>query len=117
MTTTGKFVTRSELAKIFGVTERTISAWGQDESFPVTRIGAIKKRLQFDTKEVIDWYVQREVAKLRPNGKLLDPENERALLWRAQRLYNERRTEDINAEVARRTSSAIFTAARVARDH
>ncbi len=109
-------VNKKQLADIFGLSQRTLTEL-QRAGLPIEERGARGRSHVYDTARVFAWFLARETVKHKPNGKMmLDAAEERALLWRAQRLYTEKRTADINAEVIRRTNSAVFTLARIARD-
>lgn len=56
----GKLVNKTELAEIVGVHERTISRW-QKNGLPILADGTRGYDNRYDTVEVIDWMVQREI--------------------------------------------------------
>jgi phage terminase Nu1 subunit (DNA packaging protein) len=64
----GKSVNKSELAEIFGVSERTLTEWQNDGDLPIKTKGARGQANEYDTEVVITWYVQRELNKVGVEG-------------------------------------------------
>lgn len=58
----GKAVNQTELAEIIGVSDVTLWEW-QKEGMPVQEQGVRGTANQYDTKEVIDWCIQRELKR------------------------------------------------------
>ena len=56
----GKLVNKFELAEIIGKSERTITTW-QKNGMPISVDGKRGEANQYDSQEVIDWFVQREI--------------------------------------------------------
>lgn len=59
-----RIITIHEIAKVFGVTPKTIGEW-QGEGFPVAIRGERAIPSEFETAECIKWLVAREVRKVR----------------------------------------------------
>lgn len=57
-----KIVNQAELSMILGKSDVTIWKW-QEEGLPIARQGTRGTEHQYDTAEVIDWLVKRELAK------------------------------------------------------
>ncbi len=78
MTLTGR-----QLAAAFGVRARQVGRWVAD-GCPVLAPGGPGRAARFDLREVIGWYVARELAARAPRGgDVLDPRHERARRDRA----------------------------------
>jgi len=58
-------VNKTELSKIFGVSQKVISEWHAVPNFPVISTGGVGrgKGNQYETKQVLEWYVNREMNK------------------------------------------------------
>jgi phage terminase Nu1 subunit (DNA packaging protein) len=75
-------VTKSELAEILGVSERTLSTW-QQEGLPIEN--QQHQGNTYHTVKVIDWLKQHHANRLtESNGEILDLEAEKARLTKAQ---------------------------------
>jgi len=59
----GKTVNKRELAEFLGKTERALTDWQQDEGLPILRKGARGEENEYDTEQVVEWLVQRALAK------------------------------------------------------
>ncbi|MFL1405386.1 terminase small subunit [Marinobacter sp. M1N3S26] len=57
----GKRVNKRELAEIFGISERSFTAYQKDPSFPVARSGGRGQANEYDTQDVHEWLVSRAV--------------------------------------------------------
>jgi len=55
---------QEQIASVFGVAPKTINEW-QDQGMPIAERGRPGVASQFETAECIDWYVRREVEKVR----------------------------------------------------
>ena len=64
----GKSVNKSELAEIFGVSERTLTEWQNDSDLPIKTKGARGQANEYDTEAVITWFAQRELNKVGVEG-------------------------------------------------
>ena len=60
----GKVVNKAELEQVLGVSHQTLTEW-QEQGLPLKRKGARGEENQYDTAEVIAWYTEREVRKVR----------------------------------------------------
>jgi phage terminase Nu1 subunit (DNA packaging protein) len=58
----GKIVNQAELALLLGKSDVTIWEW-QKEGLPIARQGVRGTEHQYDSAEVIDWLVKRELAR------------------------------------------------------
>lgn len=58
----GKTVNKRELAGILGKTERALTDW-QEEGLPILHKGARGEENEYDTEVVVDWLVQRALAR------------------------------------------------------
>lgn len=58
-------VNKTQLSKIFGVSQKLISDWHAIPNFPVVSTGGVGrgKGNQYETKAVLEWYVNREMNK------------------------------------------------------
>lgn len=114
---------RAGLAALFGVSERTISAWSADPTFPApVSDPSDKRRRLYPLADVIAWRREKDRAAMLaeagadPDGAPLKLEVERALLAREQRrkLEVERRKLEGElveiAEVRQWVASMIATA-------
>lgn len=54
-------VGKKQLAEFFGVTLRTISEWQSNDTFPILRRNAGRGGNQYETKDVLEWYVQYRI--------------------------------------------------------
>ena len=81
----GKLVNKSELAEILGKTQQTLTTW-QSKGMPVKLVGKRGTSNEYDTSDVIDWYVKKEIGKLTvdESGKYFDLEKERSRLTHHQ---------------------------------
>lgn len=59
----GKSVNKRELAEIIGVSERTFSEYQKDGSFPIVSSGGRGSENVYDTANVIQWLIEREVLR------------------------------------------------------
>jgi phage terminase Nu1 subunit (DNA packaging protein) len=59
----GKIVNKSELAEILGISERTLTSY-QKSGLPIEVEGGRGNSHQYDTKEVIDWFIDWRLKKL-----------------------------------------------------
>ncbi len=57
----GKQVNKRELAEIFGISERSFTAYQRDPSFPVAVSGTRGKANTYDTEDVHQWLMDRAV--------------------------------------------------------
>lgn len=57
----GKRVNKRELAEIFGISERSFTAYQKDPSFPIARAGGRGQANEYDTQDVHEWFVARAV--------------------------------------------------------
>jgi len=104
---------KTQLSKILGVAQKTIGEWHKIPNFPVKSTGQVGrgKGNEYDTKQVIQWFVNREVDKLLGGNQgaadgmdgeertaVLDLNTERARLAAAQADKAE-----IEAEIAKGT--------------
>ncbi|MBT11346.1 MAG: DNA packaging protein [Oceanospirillaceae bacterium] len=58
----GKRVNKRELAEIFGISERSFTAYQKDPSFPVAFSGARGQANEYDTQDVHEWLLERAVS-------------------------------------------------------
>lgn len=58
----GKRVNKRELAEIFGISERSFTAYQKDHSFPIARAGQRGQANEYDTQDVHEWLVDRAVS-------------------------------------------------------
>lgn len=81
----GKLVNKQELAEILEKSERTLTTW-QKNGMPIKIDANRGASNQYDTADVIDWLISREMSKLTSNeeGQYLDYEAERARLTHHQ---------------------------------
>lgn len=61
----GKAVNKVELAEILTVSERTLTTWQEDPLFPIKFRGERGESNEYDTGEVIAWWIEREKGKIR----------------------------------------------------
>src|SRR5688572_1398209 len=101
------FVTRLQLAKIFGKDPRTIARW-LEEGMPVAQPGRGGKPSLFDVGACVRWVIQREVAAVMPDSEGVSPQQERARLDRQRR-------EEIELRLKQRRGELV-TVEEVARD-
>lgn len=57
----GKRVNKRELAEIFGISERTFTAYQKDPGFPVAHSGVRGQANEYDTQDVHEWLLDRAV--------------------------------------------------------
>ncbi len=57
----GKRVNKRELAEIFGISERSFTAYQKDLSFPIARAGGRGQANEYDTQDVHEWLMDRAV--------------------------------------------------------
>ena len=71
----GKLVCKSELAELFGISERTVTTY-QKNGLPIENDGARGGQNSYNTRDVIEWFVEFRVAKLisEKPGSGRDPE-------------------------------------------
>ena len=81
----GKIVNKTELAEIVGKTQKTLTTW-QQNGMPVKLAGKKGTGNQYDTANVIDWIVNREISKLTidEDGQFYDVDVERGRLTHHQ---------------------------------
>lgn len=106
----GKAVNKAELAEILGMSERTLTTWQEDAAFPIKRRGERGESNEYDTAEVIDWWLQREIIKIRvenPKDRLARLQSDEIELR-----LQERRGELIPAAAVEPTWAAYVGAAR-----
>ena len=112
-------VNQAQVAYLLGVTTRTIQAWGKRQSDPLpaaerTIRGQAKT---YDPQAAVRWYLRNELAKLGPDGEVLDLNAERARLAKQQadkvEMENRRlRGELVPVAVVRRYLEKILAAFR-----
>lgn len=56
-------VNKKQLAEILGVSERTLTDWQKDSSFPIKDEGGRGRQNIYETEVVIDWLIRRETNK------------------------------------------------------
>lgn len=59
-----RVIGQSQLAALFGVTEKTVVEW-QDEGMPVELRNQAPKPNEYESADCIRWYAEREVRKVR----------------------------------------------------
>ncbi len=57
----GKRVNKRELAEIFGISERSFTAYQKDASFPIAKAGGRGQANEYDTQDVHEWLMERAV--------------------------------------------------------
>lgn len=57
----GKRVNKRELAEIFGISERSFTAYQKDLSFPIAKAGGRGQANEYDTQDVHEWLMARAV--------------------------------------------------------
>lgn len=57
----GKRVNKRELAEIFGISERSFTAYQKDLSFPIAKAGGRGQSNEYDTQDVHEWLMDRAV--------------------------------------------------------
>lgn len=62
-------VNKRELSEVVGVTERTLTTYSK-QGMPIAAASARGKASKFDTVDVINWMIQKEVTKLSFGGNL-----------------------------------------------
>jgi len=74
-------VNKKELSDILGITERSLTTW-QKNGLPIAVDGGRGAHNQYDTKDVIQWMIRREISKLTVNtdGTAHDYDEERSRL-------------------------------------
>ena len=73
----GLQVNKAELAAILGISERSLTDW-QKEGMPIVHVGERGESNQYDTEQVIAWWIERELKKVRE-------ESPRDELYRSQK--------------------------------
>lgn len=58
----GLLVNKKELAEILGVTERTLTEWQKNTSFPIEVVGQRGQSNQYNTEKVIRFMIERSLA-------------------------------------------------------
>ena len=58
----GKTVNKAELSEIIGVSQRTLTTW-QKNGMPIAMDGIRGTENLYDTAEIIDWMIQREIQR------------------------------------------------------
>lgn len=58
----GKTVNKTELSEIIGVSQRTLTTW-QKNGLPIAMDGTRGTENLYDTEEVIQWMIQREIQR------------------------------------------------------
>lgn len=58
----GLLVNKKELAEILGVTERTLTEWQKNQSFPIEIVGQRGQPNQYNTEKVIRFMIERSMA-------------------------------------------------------
>ena len=81
----GKMVNKTELAEILGKTPQTLTTW-QGNGMPFKLAGKRGTSNEYDTAEVIQWMIRRDIEKLSVNtdGNVYDLEAERSRLTHHQ---------------------------------
>ena len=80
----GKLVNKTELSEIIGKTQKTLTTW-QSQGMPFKLAGKRGTSNEYDTADVIDWIVKRELDKyLGSDGESYDLEKERSRLTHHQ---------------------------------
>lgn len=81
----GKLVNKKELCEILGKSERTITTW-QKNGLPIELEARRGQSNTYDTEQVLDWLISREIAGLTSGegGAIHDYEAERARLTHHQ---------------------------------
>ncbi|HEX2656113.1 MAG TPA: terminase small subunit [Xanthobacteraceae bacterium] len=64
----GKIVSKKDLAAIMGKAPQTLTIW-QNEGMPYRKGEAVGDENQYDTSDVIDWYVRRQTGRVDPNSE------------------------------------------------
>lgn len=90
-----RIIGQSQLAAMFGVTEKTIVEW-QDEGMPVELRGQAPRPNEYLAADCIRWYVDREVRKVRA-------ESPRDRVFRLQ-------AEDLELKLAEKRGQLVPTA-------
>lgn len=110
-------LTRKQVARLFDISIRTVTTWQADPAFPKpTKEGGVN---HYDGPAVLRWWRDREIASLieTDDGALLDLDQERARLAKAQRERVElelrvRREELVGAAAVRRQLARSSQAVR-----
>lgn len=55
-------VNKKTLSEIIGYSERTLTEWQKDPSFPIAKDGERGQSNNYDVSQVINWYVRKQVA-------------------------------------------------------
>lgn len=78
-------VNKTQLAEILGKSQQTLTTW-QKNGMPIFAEGSNGQANQYDTEQVINWLVSREISKLSvdSDGRVHDYEMERARLTHHQ---------------------------------
>ena len=78
-------VNKTQLAEIIGKTQQTLTTW-QKNGMPIHATGINGQANQYETSDVIDWLIRREIGKLTvtDEGEVHDYEAERARLTHHQ---------------------------------
>ena len=58
----GKMVNKTDLSEIVGISQRSLTTW-QKNGMPIAVDGTRGSENLYDTKEVIDWMIQREIER------------------------------------------------------
>lgn len=97
----GYLCNKAELAQILGKSERTLTTW-QKQGMPIHMDGTRGQENLYDTGDVIDWLVMREIEKLvvtGEDGTSINYEAERARLTKAQANHEELKVEVLKGEL------------------
>lgn len=112
-------VNKAELAEILGRSERTLTTW-QKQGLPIHSAGTRGQENLYQTSEVIDWLIRRELERAigaGPDGEAISYEVERARLTKAQADHEELKVATLRGELLRssdveRVQGAMVTAFR-----
>lgn len=98
----GNLCNKAELAGILGRSERTLTTW-QKQGMPIHVTGSRGQENLYDTEQVIDWLIRREVERLVVPGEdgPINYEAERARLTKAQANHEELKVKILEGEVIR----------------
>lgn len=114
----GHLCNKAELASILGRSERTLTTW-QKQGLPIHVTGTRGQENLYDTEQVIDWLIRRELEKvvIGDDGEAINYEAERARLTKAQANHEELKVEVlkgelIKSEVVERVQGGMVSAFR-----
>lgn len=114
----GHLCNKAELASILGKSERTLTTW-QKQGLPIHAAGTRGQENLYDTEQVIDWLIRREMEKIliSDDGEAIVYEVEKARLTKAQANHEELKVEVlkgelIGADVVERVQGGMVSAFR-----